>query len=495
MSKDKSSYRQIFKATSLFGGVQMVNIAVGMVRSKFVAVLLGTMGSGVMGLLLTTTSVIQSITGLGLSSSAVRDVSEANHKGDSVQFASVITVLRRWVWFTGLMGMLFVFFFAGWLSRLTFANKDYAWAFRILSVTLLLYDLSSGQNVLLQGMRRLKDMARSNVLGSLLGLVTSVPLYYLYGIKGIVPAILIASLSTLVLSWYYTRKIRFERVKISFKETYFQGLGMARLGFVMMLSLFMVTASSYIVTLFISHSGGISQVGLYRSGWSISNQYVAMIFTAMATDYYPRLASVNKDNLLVQKAANEQAEIALLILGPMLILLTGLIHWFIILFYSKEFLPVAGMVKWNMMGMLFKASSWCIGFIVVAKGDSKLFFITDLFSNIMIVALNIAGYYWFGLDGIGISFVLSYVLYFVIMLVIVRKKYDFAFSSFFWKIFLVQTVLILAAFGASDLGTPYLLYIVVAILFSGSFFFSLNELNKRLDIKSFIKRKYVLKNA
>ena len=42
----ESQYRSILKATSIFGGTQLLQILVGLARSKFVALLVGTIGMG-----------------------------------------------------------------------------------------------------------------------------------------------------------------------------------------------------------------------------------------------------------------------------------------------------------------------------------------------------------------------------------------------------------------------------------------------------------------
>ena len=58
MNKQQASYRQIMKATSLFGGVQVFQIIIAVVRSKFVAILLGPSGMGIVGLLTSTTGLV-----------------------------------------------------------------------------------------------------------------------------------------------------------------------------------------------------------------------------------------------------------------------------------------------------------------------------------------------------------------------------------------------------------------------------------------------------
>ena len=189
MQEEKSSYRSIMKATSLFGGVQVFNIIIAIVRSKIVAVLLGPAGMGIMGLLTSTTGLVQSLTNFGLGTSAVRDISAANESNDFNRISKITTVFRRLVWITGLLGTTSTLLLSPWLSELTFGNKEYTIAFMWLSASLLLNQLASGQNVILQGTRQLKYLAKANLLGSLIGLLISAPLYYIKGIDGIVPAI------------------------------------------------------------------------------------------------------------------------------------------------------------------------------------------------------------------------------------------------------------------------------------------------------------------
>ena len=211
LESERSSYRQIFKATSIFGGVQVFNILVGIIRVKFVAVLLGAKGVGVIGLLNSPLQLIITVTGLGLTFSAVRDISAANGTGDKSSVSKTLRVLRHWVWLTGLFGAVATVVFAPQLSLWSFGNKEYTWAFIWLSITILLQAISKGQSAILQGTRRLREMAKAGVIGSLLGLVTSIPLYYFYGIGGIVPALIVTSITGLILSWYFSRRVPVEK--------------------------------------------------------------------------------------------------------------------------------------------------------------------------------------------------------------------------------------------------------------------------------------------
>ena len=128
--------------------------------------------------------------------SAVRDISEAHGSGDQIKIAKAVTTLRRWSWFAGFLGIVVTISLAPLLSQWTFGNREYTWAFVWLSVTLLLQAISKGQIAIIQGIRRLKDLAKASVYGSLVGLITAVPLYYYFDVKGIVPSLIITALNS-----------------------------------------------------------------------------------------------------------------------------------------------------------------------------------------------------------------------------------------------------------------------------------------------------------
>ncbi|MBK6345992.1 MAG: O-antigen translocase [Bacteroidales bacterium] len=487
MPTPQDSYRQIMKSTSIFGGVQVVNILIAIVRSKFIAVLLGPAGMGIAGLLTSTTGFIGALTGFGIGTSAVRNVSEANAGGNPDRISLIITVLRRLVWITGLLGMLLTIVLSPWLSRLTFGNSEYTWAFIWISVSLLINQLSSGQMVLLQGMRKLRYLAQANLTGSIAGLIITVPLYYYFGLKGIVPGIILTAFLTLAGSWYFARKVNIGSIPVTTAETYAEGKNMLTMGFMISLSGMIALGVSYLVRIFISNTGSLEQVGLYNAGFAIVNGYVGLVFTALSTDYYPRLAAVASDNIESKKLINQQAEIAFLILAPILIVFLVFINWIVILLYSSEFIPVTDMVLWAAMGMFFKAGSWAIAYLFLAKGASRLFFWNELLANFYVLLFNVAGYYYYGLTGLGVSFMLVYIVYLVQVYLISSRKYKFSFSGDTITIFIFQFLLVVLAFVVSVLIQGNLKYLPLTLLFLASLLYSVRELDKRLGLISLLK--------
>lgn len=490
MTENQSSYRQIFKATSLFGGVQIFQIIVGIIRTKLVAVILGAAGVGIMGLLNAPLQLIISVTGLGISYSAVRDIGEAHGRGDQSRISYAITILRRWSWFTGFLGAIVTITIAPLLSQWTFGNRDYAWSFVWLSVTLLFQALSKGQNTILQGTRRLKEMARSGVIGSALGLFTSIPLYYWLGIKGIVPAMVLSALTALILSWYYSRKVIIQDVSLTIRETYKSGLGMARLGIYMTVAGFIASFSIYILNAFISNKGGIEQVGFYNAGWGVVGQYTGIIFSAMATDYFPRLSAVQADDEKVKELVQQQAVTALLIIGPLLALLIAAMPIVVRILYTPAFTPVVMFASLTLLGIQFKAISWSMGYVYLAKGNGSLFLKLEIISGLAILGFNLFLYYLLGLNGLGISFVVSYFLAIILSYLVLKVKYNFRFSGKFYLIFFLTYGFVVLAFLTVFIESNYIRYALGAVIFLLAALASLYQLNQLLDLRSLIRGRF-----
>jgi O-antigen/teichoic acid export membrane protein len=490
MSQQQASYRQIFKATSLFGGVQAFTIIITIIRSKFVAVLLGPAGMGISGLLSSTSGFITSFTNFGLGTSAVKNVAAASATGDEELVSKVIFVLRRLVWFTGLIGMLLTAVLSPWLSKLTFGTKDYTYAFMWISVTLLFNQICSGQMVVLQGLRKLQYLAKANVIGLIIGLIVSLPVYYFYRIEGIVPVIIITSFISMVLSWYFAKKVNVKLVTITHLETVSTGKEMLKLGFVLSLNGMIVSLVSYLVRIYISNTGGVENVGFYNAGFSIINIYVGMIFAAMSTDYYPRLSAIADDNIKSRALINQQAEIAILILAPILAVFLVFIKWVVIILYSVKFIAINEMIHWAILGIFFKASSWSIAYILIAKNAIRLFFWNELLANFYLLLFNIIGYKLAGLEGLGISFLVGYSVYFLQVFIVTKYKYSFAFEKSFYEIAGFQIFICMLCFAIMRLTGSKWTYFLGSILIIISGIFSVKELEKRIGLKEIALKKY-----
>ena len=491
MNDNQQSYRKVLNATSLFGGVQFINIILRLIRSKAIALLIGPIGMGISNLLLTTMELINGLTNLGLERSAVKDISLANTNSNSKNVAITISILKKLVWLTITVGVILMVLLAPWLSEITFGNKDYTISFRWISIALLFKQLSSSQLAILQGLRKLKSLAKANLLGNFIGLLITLPLYYYYKIDAIVPAIIIATFMSFVFTYYYSHKLDIESVTISRKEAVSEGKGMINLGVMLSLSSLITLLVAYIIRIYIGSANeteelGLIDVGLYSAGFVILNSYVGIIFNAMGTDYFPRLSEIANDIKKLRKTVLEQATVAILLITPIIVVFLACAPFIIVILYSHEFSPIVAMVTWGILGMIFKAVSWSMGYMIIAKGDSKVFIKTAIGFNTILLSINIIGYHFGGLEGVGISFFIYYIIHFIAIRIITYYRYDFYFEKGFYKIFTFTVIMCFLAFSITFIPSSILKNSLMIGLIVVSCWYSYKELDKKIGVKDYL---------
>lgn len=289
-----------------------------------------------------------------------------------------------------------------------------------------------------------------------------------------------------IFTLYYSLKLEIKPDKITNKEAFVEGKPMIELGLTLSFSSMVTLLVAYILQIFISTEGGIDQVGLYQAGFLILNSYVGIIFNAMGTDYFPRLSAISEDIVKIRKSVYEQAMIAVLLISPIIVIFLTLAPIIIRILYTKEFLSIVPMVSWGILGMLFRAVSWSMGYIIIAKGDSKVFIKTALGFNSLLLLLNVLGYTYGGLEGLGFSFFIHYIIHFIVIRLITYYRYGFYFEKGFYKIFTFTVILCALAFSFTYIQNEILKYSLMGIVIIISILFSYKLLDEKMDIKKFI---------
>ena len=406
----QKSYRGILRSSSLIGGSALINVLIGMVRSKFAAIYLGPSGIGLLGVYLSLVGIVQSVSDMGISTSGVREIAGATLDKDEDTFSKVAISLRRVVWATGMLGMLvLVIGSPGW-SWVSFGNFNYAGVIALLGSVILIASITTGQSCILQGTRRIADLARISVIGAFLGTVIVVPCYYFFGEKGIVPSIILSATAMLIITWRFARRVPVTRITVSWKESRSVIFHLLQFGFPVMLAGAMTGLTGYFIRVLVVQKIGLEGAGIYQAAFGLSGLLVNFVLQAMGTDYYPRLTAVAADNKQMGFEVNIQTEIALLLAMPLLCATIIFAPVAIHIFYSGAFDEAVGILRWFVYGIFGRVISWPLGFVILAKGKGKIFFLSEMAINLLQLVLV-----WFcmarwGLPGAGVAYALLYVV-------------------------------------------------------------------------------------
>ena len=396
------SYHHILKYTGIFGGVQGLNTLIGLVRNKIVAYLLGPAGMGLVSLFNTTVNFISQATNLGISFSAVRHVSELFDSGDEACISHFIKVVRAWCLLTGLIGMLVCMLAGPLLSSFTFSWGDHTLHFILLAPAVGLIAIAGGETAILKGARQLKSLALIQVYAVFIALFISVPIYYFFGQAGIVPVIVLMALSSLLLTIRYSYRLYPLRLKGA-RGILGEGMEMVRLGIAFVLAGILGSGAEMLIRSYLNVHGSLEVVGFYNVGFMLTMTYGGMVFSAMETDFFPRLSAVSRDVSQANLAVNRQIEVSVLIIGPMLVALLFGAPLLIPLLFTGEFMPVVDMMRFTTLALYLRAMKLPVCYMALARGDGRAYLLLEAVFDVAMVVGVILGYEWHGLTGTGIA--------------------------------------------------------------------------------------------
>ena len=423
-----SSYGQILRSSSIIGGAQAINYVIGLVRTKVVAVLLGPSGVGLVGLYVSAVGLVQTFAQFGINQSGVREVAAAAGSHDERSIAQTIITLRRVCWFTGIFGWGLTVGLAWPLSQWVFGSGGHVWALAALGIVVLLELLSSGQKALLQGARRVGDLARLQIAFALLSTIAAVALYWWLGEEGIVPVIILTSVVQLCASWWFARKIAVVQVTQSWQQTWINSKALFRLGSAFMYGALLTALAGLAIRSLINRDLGIEAAGIYQAAWALSGLFGAFVLQAMGTDFYPRLTAVSSDDCRVKELVNEQIEMGILLALPGLLFAVPLAPWLIVILYSREFLEGALLMPWFFLGVLGQLIGWPLAIIPMARAAARYIYAIRTSNAVLQLGLAIVFIESHGLVGAAYAFAIFAWLQNALLYLIARRLCAFTFS-------------------------------------------------------------------
>lgn len=439
MSDQGSSYRQILRSSSIIGGASVINIVLGIIRMKAVAVLLGPAGVGMIGLLTNLVTVATSIAGLGLGNAGVRQIAEADAKEDLILKASSRHALYLAALMLAIIGTLVFWLLRDVLAVQVLHDRSFADELGWLSLAVGFAVAASSQNALLNGLRRISDLSRVSIMSALATSIFGILALTIMGENGVLIFILAGPIASFITGHIYVSRIpKIDSVDINYDHIKKQWLNLVRLGVFFMISGLVLSISVLIIRSLIKDELGLIALGHFEAAWLISMTYIGFVLGSMGADYYPRLTAVIGNNKAINKMINDQTEVALLLASPMFLAMMGLAPWVIEFMYTKEFLPAVGVLRWQILGDILKIVSWPMSYLIIAAGDGKTYVITETLALLIFITLTFILLPIFGIEASGISFFGMYAIYLPLVYWLAKRR-----SGFYWRLNIVKHLFVL----------------------------------------------------
>ena len=494
MMEKQNSYSHILKYTSLFGGVQVLSILVGLVRNKLVALILGPMGMGLLALFSSTIKLVGDSTNFGLSISAIREISKAYEEKKQSEMLYRISVFRHWCLLTSLLGGVVCAVLSPLLSRWAFSFGDHTLHFLLLSPVVALTTFSLGEFAILKATRHLSEVATSSLYTAFCALLVVVPIYYFFAYKGIVPSLILLALVQLAAVAYYS--FRAYPLRLSFRRSVLDnGKCFMKLGVAFALAGMVGSGAEMFMRAYLSYVDNVDTVGLYNAAYVMIFTYAGTVFTAMDTDYYPRLSSQSSLGTEFNSVVNNQIEVSLHLVSPLIIAFIMVMPMLLPLMYSSKFIPVVPMVQIAALSMLSRAMYMPIEYIALSRGDSLTYFFTELISYIILSVFVIVGYNFYGLWGAGLGIALASFVELLFVLCFCAVRYDYCMSVELVCITLVHFSLCLLVYATTYIDNTVLYCGVGLLFFCADLVYMIRAMRRHVNVFGAIKAKFSKKRT
>lgn len=467
----RHSYRQILRSSTLVGGASLLQMLIGLVRTKAFAVWLGPAGLGLMSVFGTVVDLARNLASLGLNPSGVRQIAEAAASGEAARVLRTAQALRATAWVLGCIGGLALAAAAPWVSQLTFGSTEHATEIALLGAALWMRLVADGYGALVHGLRRIADMTRADLLAAAIGSLVAIGLIHAWREAGVAAALVaIAALSALT-SWWVARQAMQGAPEqlagppaaglspeaptaapaASRAEVLAEARVLLRGGLALMGSGLLTLGAAWAVRGVLVRHAGLAEAGLFQSAWTLGGLLVGVVVQSMSADFYPRLVGVARDDTAATRLVNEQMLVNLLVGGTGVLATMSLAPVALPLLYSRAFDGAQETLRWICLGMALRVVTWPMGTLLVAKGAQMRLLVADL-----VWALTWLGLAWAWVDrwgpaGAGMAFLAAYAVQAVLLVPMVRAQAGMRWTPTNRRLGAAMAVLIGGAFAAWQL--------------------------------------------
>ena len=277
----------------------------------------------------------------------------------------------------------------------------------------------------MQGYLHLRPIFRAQVCAPLISIVIGLIIIYFFRDDGIVWSIVIHYIIFLFAIFRYCD---IPRRHLPSADNFRNGRDFVRLGVILTISGFLGTFVQYVMISYLTKYHGEDVAGIYQSGYLIICSYAGLLFNAISLEYFPRLSQIATRPRMASVAVSHEIAISMYVLVPVVIVFLAADRLMLRLLFTSEFMVALPMVTVGITMLIFRGISFCLVFVILARGEGRIYLITESLSCVVGLVLNILFFRTWGYLGVGISFVIWYFIYCIITGVVYCRCFGMRFT-------------------------------------------------------------------
>lgn len=412
----------LFKVTSANALLVLVRMLFSLISQKILAILVGAEGIAVVGYLKNVLSFFEQFSVIGTSNGLVKYISK--YKSDKKQLNNLFSTAFIFAGLATFFSFLILFFLSSTLNNIIFGpDKNYAYVFKILSFIVPFMGVNAILNSLFNGLSDYKSYSKITLSTVIVGTLIIVIFTFRKGLEGALLAISIIPLvqfssyliffSKEIISYIDFRKIS---LNFSFKNR------LLSYSIMTVVVILFINVADVAVRNLIENSISITEAGYWTAMSSISKTY--MQFSAAIFPLYilPKYARINDTFNFKKEVKNiYKMLLPLIIIGMLSVYF--LKNIIIQLLYSEEFLGMAILFKWQLMGDFVKFVALVVAYQFLAKRQIGYFVFTELLSVLLFYVFSVYFIKFYGTEGVVMAHFFRYIIYLMVVLYILRYSF------------------------------------------------------------------------
>lgn len=406
--------------TSFFSGIiTLIRISSGFISSKVIAIYTGTSGVALVGAFSNFITIVLTFANGAINTGVIKYTAE--YEEDKEKLKSLFsTSLKISFYCSGIVGILLLLL-SSFFSNLVFVTDAYSYLIKIFGGTIILYSLNSLLIAILNGKKQIKVYTIVNTIGSIVGLLFTLILVYFFKLEGALYALVLSQSIVFFVTVFMIAKSDWYNInyfKNRFDIDIFKKL--SHYSLMAIVTALTVPVSQIVLRNMLIGSLGVESAGIWQGMMRISDGYLMLITSSLATYYLPKLASLHTDEEL-RFEIKQGYKIIIPAVFFSCIVVYFLRFLIIRVLFTSDFNQMSDLFFYQLLGDFFKMSSWILGYLLLAKSMTKLFIITEIFFSFLYVVFGFLFVEYFGIVGITIAFAVNYFLYLLYMIIVFRK--------------------------------------------------------------------------
>lgn len=395
--------------------------------NKILAIYVGPSGYAALGQFQNALQMISTFTSGAINTGVTKYTAE--YSEDALKQQEVWRTAGTLATIISILMAVLVAIFSEYLAGFFFKDKTLSGVFLWLSGGLILLALNSLVLAILNGKKDILRYVIANIVGSVFALCITGVLATKYGLYGALVALALYQSISFFITIYICKKASWFRLRYLFGSVD-KAISHNLLKYVAMAltSAACVPVSQILIRNHLASLYGWDAAGYWEAITRFSSAYLLLVTSTLSVYYLPKLSELK--SIVALKSEITQGYKYVL---PSVAFMAGIVYvsrdFIISLLFTSDFGPMRELFAWQMIGDTLKIGSWILAYVMLSKAMFKMFMVTEVLFAISYVLMVIVFTHYFGFVGVTIAYAINYAIYWVVIAVLMSRKFKMALLS------------------------------------------------------------------